>query len=114
MDLDVKGMQESLEQLKLTEKPQLSHKARQRLSVKTKKRRLTASKSSPTTERREAGGKQLLNSRSMSPPVTWDGDRETEGARGVDNVDRGPVTACKCVVYCVKESSSWWLPSSLS
>ena len=68
MDLDVKGMQESLEQLKLSEKPRLSLKARQRLSVKSRKQALTATKSSPLTERKERREKMIGSTRSASPP----------------------------------------------
>lgn len=71
MDLDIKGMQESMEQLKLSEKPRLSMKAKQRISIKSKKQALTASKSSPLTERKE--GKRTTaasNTRSVSPPAT--------------------------------------------
>ena len=94
MDLDIKGVQGSMEQLKLTEKPQLSQKAKQRLSVKSKKKRLPSSRSPPMTERREGDRKRPLTSRSVSPPVT--GGRG--GGKNADSVDRGPNTACECTV----------------
>lgn len=92
-DLDLQG---SLEQLKLLEKPQLSHKARQRLSVKNKKRHLTASKSSPTIERKQKGRKPPLTSRSMSPLETWSNEGGREGSRRDNETDRGPGKPCKC------------------
>ena len=94
MDLDIKSVQGSMEQLKLTEKPQLSQKARQRLSVKSKKQRLPSSRSPPVAEHREEDRKRPLTSRSVSPPVT--GGRG--GGKGADGVDRGHSTACECTV----------------
>ena len=83
MDLDIKGVQGSMEELKLTKKPQLSQKARQRLSIKSKKQRLPSSRSPPMSEHREGERKRPLTSRSVSPPVTGGGG----GRKGADSVD---------------------------
>ena len=107
-DLDLQG---SLEQLKLLEKPRLSHKARQRISVKNKKRRLTASKSSPTIERKQKGGKPPLTSRSMSPLETWSNEGSREGSRRDDETDRGPGIPCECTLAAVVETGMYMIPS---
>ena len=86
------GVQKSMEQLKLTEKPRLSQKARQRLSIKNKKQRVTQSRSSPITERRE-GREKASTTRSVSPPIMW---RQERGK----GADRSPGIVCKCLYEC--------------
>lgn len=92
MDLDVGGVRESMRQLKLTEKPRLSQRARQRLSIKNKKQQLTESRSSPIAERRE-GRDRASNARSVSPPIMWRQVRGEDGKR----IDRSSGSVCKYI-----------------
>lgn len=74
MDLDLESAQETIEQLKLKEKPQLSQRAIKRLSVKSKRRQLALSKSSPLSDRKER---------------QRDAEREGEGEEGEEEGEEG-------------------------
>ena len=92
MDLDVGGVQGSLDQLGLGVaggKPQLSSRTRQRLSVKSRKKLplAVASLVEQTEERGgggEGGGAKVLSTRSVSPPAS----REERGSERQD-ISRG-------------------------
>jgi hypothetical protein len=77
MDLDVEAVRGSMDQqLQLTRKPQLSSRARQRLSVKSRKK-LPLSPSS-LAEQGGEGARKVLSTRSVSPPASRERGSEVE------------------------------------
>ena len=77
MDLDVEAVRGSMDQqLQLARKPQLSSRARQRLSVKSRKK-LPLSPSS-LAEQGGEGARKVLSTRSVSPPASRERGSEVE------------------------------------
>ena len=103
MDLDVEAVRGSMDQqLQLGRKPQLSSRARQRLSIKSRKK-LPLGPSS-LAEQGGEGARKVLSTRSVSPPASRERGSEVERV-SQDQSDAGTSGELSLTLWCLVHAS---------